>query len=132
MGRFENRSGGPSQRQLRVGELVRHALADIFNRGDVMDEALDGGLTVLEVAMSPDLKIATAYVMPLAGEKRDETLAALNKHRKFIRGQISRQLDLKYMPDIKFRLDTTLDYASHIDELLDNPKVRQDLDADTE
>ncbi|MEM7427277.1 MAG: 30S ribosome-binding factor RbfA [Pseudomonadota bacterium] len=131
MGRFENRSG-PSQRQLRVGELVRHALADLFNRGEVMDEALDGGLTVLEVAMSPDLKIATAYVMPLAGERQEEALAALNKHRKFIRGQISRQLDLKYMPDLKFRLDTTLEYASHIDALLDNPKVRQDLDADAE
>ncbi len=131
MGKFESRSE-PSQRQLRVGELVRHALADLFNRGDVMDEALDKGLTVLEVAMSPDLKIATAYVMPLAGENQDETLAALNKHKKFIRGQISRQLDLKFMPDLRFRLDTTLDYASHIDELLGDPKVRQDLDADAE
>ncbi len=129
MSRFDNHGGGPSQRQLRVGELVRHALADIFNRGDVAGDVLEAGMTVLEVSMSSDLKIATAYVMPFAGERREEALAALNKHRKFIRGQISRQLDLKYMPDLRFRLDTTLDYAGQIDQLLDDPKVRQDLES---
>ena len=121
---------GPSQRQLRVGELVRHALADLFNRGGVADPVLEAGITVLEVAMTPDLKIAHAYVMPLAGEGRDEVVAALYKHKKFIRGQISKQLALKYMPDLRFHLDTTLDYASQIDTLLDDPRVRQDLEQD--
>ena len=121
---------GPSQRQLRVGELVRHALADLFNRGEIADPALGSGLTVLEVAMTPDLKIAHAYVMPLAGEGRDEVVSALYKHKKFIRGQISKQLALKYMPDLRFHLDKTLDYASHIDDLLDDPKVAQDLEQD--
>jgi len=131
MSRFDT-GNGPSQRQLRVGELVRHALADLFNRGGVSEGVLEAGMTVLEVSMSPDLKIATAYVLPFAGERREEALAALWKHKKFIRGQISKQLALKYMPELRFKLDTTLDYAGSIDQLLSDPKVRQDLEADGE
>ena len=82
--------------------------------------------------MAPDLKIATAYVLPFAQGRGDEALAALWKHKKYIRGQISKQLALKYMPDLRFQLDTTLDYAGSIDQLLNDPRVRRDLQSDSE
>lgn len=131
MGIYDDRSG-PSQRQLRVGELVRHALAEIFNRGEIVDDGLEAGMTVLEVSMSPDLRQGTAYVMPFAGERREEAMAALKRHGKYIRGLLSKRLNLKYMPEIKFQLDTSLDYAGRVDDLLNDPKVRQDLDKDIE
>ena len=120
---------GPSQRQLRVGELIRHELSALFMRGEVMDPVVEKtGVTVLEVATTPDLRTATAYIRPFqpAGDG-DALVEALMRHRKFIRGELTPKLQLKFMPDIKFRIDTSIDYASSIDALLADPKVRGDL-----
>ena len=125
----DHKPTGPSQRMLRVGELVRHALADIFARGDIEDEALVGAvLTVPEVRMTPDLKIANAYVMPLGGAHAEEIGEALNRHRKFIRGRIAPQIDLKYAPEIRFFVDDTFEEAGRIDALLRSERVRRDLE----
>ena len=131
MGKFATTTG-PSQRQLRVGELVRHALAEVFSRGDVPEGVLDNGITVLEVSMSPDLRQAKVFVMPLAGERRAEVMEALRRNVKPIRGALSKRLALKYMPVLKFELDTSLDYAGKMDTLMSDPKVRQDLENDPE
>ncbi len=129
----EHKPTGPSQRMLRVGELVRHALAAMFARGDVEDEALRGAVvTVPEVRMTNDLKIADAYVMPLGGERAEEIVAALNRHRKYIRGQVAPQLGMKFAPELRFFVDDTFDEASRIDALLRSDRVRKDLDADEE
>ena len=118
----------PSQRQLRVGELIRHELAGIFSRGEVYDTIIErSGVTVVEVQATPDLRMATVYVRPFAAGHGDELLAALEKNRRRIRGILTPKLKLKYMPDLRFKLDTALDYASHIDELLKDPKVARDL-----
>ena len=125
----DNKPLGPSQRMLRVGELVRHALADIFARGEIEDEALSGSvITVPEVRMTPDLKLAKAYVMPLGGVHADEIAAALNRHAKFIRGRIAPRINMKYAPDIRFFVDDTFDEASRIDALLRSERVRRDLE----
>jgi ribosome-binding factor A len=124
---------GPSQRMLRVGELVRHALAALFARGEIEDEALRGAVvTVPEVRMTPDLKIANAYVMPLGGTHAEEIVAALNRHRKFIRGRIAPQIDLKYAPEIRFFVDETFEEAGRIDDLLRSDRVKRDLDTDSD
>ena len=118
----------PSQRQLRVGELLRHALAELFSRGDLRDPDLfDTTITVVEVSLGPDLKTATAFVMPLGGSDAPGVVAALNRSKKFIRGQISRQVFLKHMPDLRFELDRSFDYSEKIDALLTTPHVSQDL-----
>lgn len=122
---------GPSQRMLRVGELVRHALASVFARGEVEDPALSGALiTVPEVRMTPDLKLANAYVMPLGGERAAEIVEALNRHRKFIRGRLAPELDLKFTPEVKFFVDTTFDEFGRIDALLRSERVQRDLHKD--
>lgn len=122
---------GPTQRMLRVGELVRHALAAVFSRGDVEDEALVGAvITVPEVRMTPDLKLANAYVMPLGGERAEEIVEALNRHRKFIRGRVAPELDLKFAPELRFFVDTTFDEFGRIDALLRTDRVQRDLDPD--
>lgn len=127
----DNRPTGPSQRMLRVGELVRHALAALFARGEVEDEALRGAVvTVPEVRMTPDLKQANAYVMPLGGAHAEEIVAALNRHRKFIRGRVAPQIDLKFAPEIRFFVDDTFAEASRIDALLRSERVRRDLEND--
>jgi ribosome-binding factor A len=127
----DHKPTGPSQRMLRVGELVRHALAALFARGEIEDEALRGAVvTVPEVRMTPDLKLANAYVMPLGGNHAEEIVAALNRHRKFIRGRIAPQIDLKYAPEIRFFVDDTFEEASRIDSLLRSDRVRRDLDED--
>jgi ribosome-binding factor A len=129
----DHKPAGPSQRMLRVGELVRHALATLFARGDIEDEALAGAVvTVPEVRMTPDLKIANAYVMPLGGTHADEIVAALNRHRKFIRGRVAPLIDLKYAPEVRFFVDDTFEEAGRIDALLRSDRVRRDLDDDTE
>lgn len=125
----DNKPKGPSQRMLRVGELVRHALAAMFARGEVEDDALRGTVvTVPEVRMTPDLKIANAYVMPLGGQHADEVVAALNRHKRFIRGQIAPQLDLKFAPEIRFFVDETFEEADRIDALLRSERVQRDLE----
>lgn len=127
------KAAGPSQRMLRVGELVRHALAALFARGEIEDEALRGAVvTVPEVRMTPDLKLANAYVMPLGGIHAEEIVAALNRHRKFIRGRIAPQIDLKYAPEIRFFVDDTFEEASRIDALLRSDRVKRDLDDDSD
>ena len=133
-----NSSGpaGPSQRQLRAGELIRHALVDVLREHGIHDEALDGvSITVTEVRLSPDLRHAICFVEPLgAGVKTAETagqesviIKALNTHAKFLRGQLGRHIDMKFTPDLKFRHDESFDAASHIDRLFDDPRVRADL-----
>jgi len=118
---------------LRVGELVRHALAALFARGDIEDEALAGSvITVPEVRMTPDLKIANAYVMPLGGAHAEEIVAALNRHRKFIRGRVAPLIDLKFAPEIRFFVDDTFEEAGRIDALLRSDRVRRDLEDDSD
>ena len=120
---------GPSQRALRAGELVRHALAEILSRGEVHDPVLEGHMiTVPEVRMSPDLRQATIYVMPLGGRDAKDVLAALERNRKFLRGEIARRVNLKFAPDIRFRIDERFDEAERIEKLLRTPAVQRDLD----
>ena len=129
----DNKPTGPSQRMLRVGELVRHALAAMFARGEIEDDALRGAVvTVPEVRMTPDLKIANAYVMPLGGLHAEAIVAALNRHRKFVRGRVAPQINMKYAPEIRFYVDDTFEEAGRIDALLRSEKVRKDLDDDGE
>jgi len=129
----DQKQTGPSQRMLRVGELVRHALAALFARGEIEDEALRGSVvTVPEVRMTPDLKLANAYVMPLGGVHAEEIVEALNRHRKFIRGRIAPQINLKYAPEIRFFVDDTFEEAGRIDELLRSDRVKRDLDDDSD
>jgi ribosome-binding factor A len=120
---------GPSQRQLKVGELVRHALAEVFSRGEIMDEVLSRhSLTVPEVCMTPDLKLATVYVMPLGGGEAGEVVDHLEKHKRYLRGELARRVSLKFMPELKFKLDTSFQRSARIDELLASPEVARDLD----
>jgi ribosome-binding factor A len=120
----------PSQRQLRVGEMLRHALAGILTRADITDPELEGRyITVTEVKLSPDLRHATVYARPFGvGEDGASLIKALNRHQRFLRGVLARQVDLKFMPDIAFRLDETFDEAERIDALLRSPTVSRDLD----
>lgn len=127
----DNKPTGPSQRQLRVGELVRHALAQLFSRGEINDDLVSGSvITVPEVRMTPDLKLANCYIMPLGGEKADEIAEALNRHKKFIRGHIAPAIDLKYAPEFRFFVDNTFDEFGRIDALLRSDRVKRDLEAD--
>ena len=126
-------SRSPSQRQLRAGELVRHALAAVFTRGEVGDPLLEKiGVSVLELEMSPDLKFATAYVRPLQQGQGDMLLKLLDKHRRYIRGLVTPHVAVKFMPEIRFRLDTSADYADKIDRLLRDPMVARDLSPKSE
>lgn len=118
----------PSQRMLRAGELIRHALAEVFMRGETGDPELEKlGVSVVEVQMSPDLKIATAFVRPLILGQEQKLLYACTRNQKYIRGLISPKVDMKFMPQLRFRVDTALSYASKIDELLNSPEVARDL-----
>ena len=119
---------GHSQRALRVGELVRHAVAEILARGDVHDPVIETHLiTVPEVRMSPDLRVATAYIMPLGGQDVTPVLAALERNKRYLRGEIARRVNLKFAPDIRFRLDERFDEAERIEKLLRTPQVQRDL-----
>src|SRR6266516_1055299 len=124
---------GGSQRQLRVGELVRHAVADILSQGSVHDADLEGHIiTVPEVRMSPDLKLATIYVMPLGGRDTEIVIAALERHKKFLRGEVARRVNLKFAPDVRFRVDDRFDEAERIEKLLRTPAVQKDLASDSQ
>ena len=116
---------------LRVGELVRHALAELFARGEIEDDALAGvTVTVPEVRMSPDLKLATAYVMPLGGGHAEEVAAALNRHARFVRGRVAPMIELKFAPEIRFLVDETFAEFGKIDALLKSERVQRDLQTD--
>jgi len=120
---------GPSQRQQRVAELIRHALAEVLQRGDIQDPVLGSHVvTVPEVRMSPDLKLATAYIMPLGGQDERPVIAALERNKKLLRQEVARRVNLKYAPDLRFRRDETFDEAARIDALLRSDKVQRDLD----
>lgn len=125
-------SSAPSQRMLRVGEQVRHALSEMLQRGEIIDPLIENAvISVSEVRMSPDLKIATAFVSPLGAKDDAAVVGALNKHAKFVRGRVSGALrQMKYMPEFRFRLDTSYDNFSKINELLHSPQVARDLGHD--
>ncbi len=128
MSRAHQKGGEPSQRMLRVGELVRHAMSELLTRGELNDPVLEKlVVTVPRVKMSPDLKLATIYVMPLGGGDSAPVIAALDRHKKFLRGEVARKINLKFAPDVRFRIDDTFDNADHIDRLLNSPQVRRDL-----
>ena len=119
---------GGSQRQLRVGELIRHELAEMLSRGDIHDPVVEGHMiTVPEVRMSPDLRLATIYVMPLGGREEEEVLQALERNKRYVRGEIARRVNLKFAPEIRFRIDERFDEAERIEKLLRTPQVRRDL-----
>lgn len=119
---------GPTQRQLRAGELIRHALVEILREEDFDDEALAGtSVTLTEVRMSPDLRHAVCFIEPLGGDHAPEVVKALNRHAKFLRGRLGREIDMKFTPDLKFLHDESFDEAERIGRLFDDPKVRQDL-----
>ena len=121
-------TAGPSQRQQRVAELVRHALAEVLSRGDIQDPILTRHVvTIPEVRMSPDLKIATAYVMPLGGQDEREVILALARNKKLLRQEVARRVNLKFAPDLRFLRDETFDEAARIDALLRSEKVQRDV-----
>ncbi len=125
-----NQGTGPSQRQLRVGEVIRRRLSEILSRGEVHDDALTRlSITVSEVRCSPDLKIATAFVMPLGGKDVDEALAALKRNKAEMRHLLARELTLKFAPDLRFRPDASFDRMDETRRLLADPRVRADIDA---
>jgi ribosome-binding factor A len=120
---------GPSQRQLRAGELIRHALAEILSRGEVHDPVIEQHtITVPEVRLTPDLRLATIYVMPLGGRDTREVLDALERNKRFLRGELAHRINMKFAPEIRFRLDERFDEADRIDKLLHDPRVARDLD----
>jgi ribosome-binding factor A len=127
----KNNEKAPSQRMLRMGELVRHALAEVFSRGDVHDPVLETHvITIPEVAMTPDLRHATAYVMPLGGKDERAVIDALNRNKKYLRGVVAKKVQAKFAPDLHFRLDERFDRAEQIDKLLKQPEVQRDLRKD--
>jgi ribosome-binding factor A len=122
---------GPTQRSLRAGEVVRHALAEILARGEIHDPVIAAHLiTVPEVSMSPDLRMATVYILPLGGHDAAVVLAALERNKRYLRGEIARRVSLKFAPDIRFRIDRRFDEAERVERLLRSPQVRRDLDND--
>ena len=131
MPRYQHRQPekGPSQRQLRAGELIRHALAEILARGEVHDPVIEQHtITVPEVRLTPDLRLATIYVMPLGGRDTREVLDALDRNKRFLRGELAHRINMKFAPEIRFRLDERFDEADRIDKLLHDPRVTRDLD----
>ncbi len=126
------RSRAPSVRQLRVGEEIRHCLAAVLNRGDLRDPDLRGvSVTVSEVRVSPDLRNATAFVMPLGGERPGEVIKALDRAAAFLKRQIAREVQLRNVPNLSFRRDETYDEATRIDTILRSSDVARDLDPET-
>lgn len=124
---------GPTQRQLRAGELVRHALAEILREENLADPALAGvSVTVTEVRMSPDLKHAICFVEPLGGGHAGEVVEALGRHAKFLRGRLGRAIDMKFTPDLKFLHDESFNEATRMNRLFEDPRVKRDLAAGPE
>jgi len=128
-GHHREPASGPSQRQLRAGELVRHALADILSRAEVHDPVIESHvITVPEVRMSPDLRQATIFVVPLGGRDEQEVLTALERNKRYLRGEVAHRVNLKFAPDIRFRVDERFEEAERIERLLRSPEVKRDLD----
>jgi ribosome-binding factor A len=126
-----DQSAGGSQRQLRVGELIRHELADMLTRGDIHDPVIQAHMiTVPEVRMTADLRLATIYVMPLGGRDVEAVIGALDRNKRFVRGEIARRVNLKFAPEIRFRVDERFDEAERIEKLLRTPQVQRDLDGE--
>lgn len=118
----------PSQRQLRVGELVRHVMSEILMRGEVHDpELAAANVTVPEVQMSPDLRHATIYVMPLGGGDAEKAVAALERNGRYLRGAVAKRVDLRLAPELHFKVDNRFDTGARIDALLRSPAVQRDL-----
>jgi len=125
------RGRAPSQRQLRVGEEVRHVLAGVFQRGELHDPGLDGvSITVSEVSVSPDLRNATVFVMPLGGANADDVLSGLKRAAPFLRTMLAKQMTLRTVPRMRFIIDTAFETASRINEMFQDPVVRADLEKD--
>ena len=121
-------TAGASQRQLRVAELIRHEMADMLARGEVHDPVIEHHMiTVPEVRVSADLRLATIYVIPLGGRDEKEVLGALDRNSRYVRGEIGRRVNLKFAPEIRFRIDERFDEAERIEKLLRTPEVRRDL-----
>jgi ribosome-binding factor A len=128
MARSDPKSVSPSHRLERVAESVRHAIADLLSRGEIVDPVLNKQVvTIPFVRMSPDLKLATVAIMPLGGKNADKTIAALTLHKKQLRALVAHRVNLKYAPDLRFVLDTSFDAQSKIDALLRSPAVARDL-----
>jgi len=122
---------GPSQRQLRVGEMLRHALAQILVRGEIRDPDLEGvSVTVTQVKPSPDMRHATVFVEPLGGKNAKEIVAALNRHKSFLRGEMGHMIDLKFTPDLRFIEDESFSEAQKIEDILKSDRVQRDLKSD--
>ena len=131
--RHPSQKQGPTQRQLRVGEVLRHALAEIFRETDIRDPELFGvSVTVTEVKPSPDMRHATVFVEPLAGRNADPVIAALNRHRGFLRGQLGRSIELKFTPELRFVEDTSFAEAERIAKILHSERVARDLATEAE
>ena len=129
----QHTGAGPSQRMLRVAELIRAAVSEILARGEINEPLLAGQvITVPVVQMSPDLKWATVFVMPLGGRDGAIVLKGLELHRKFLRGEIARRINLKFAPDLRFRIDDSFEKRARIDALLHSPAVRRDLEGSRE
>jgi ribosome-binding factor A len=130
---IRDQSAAGSQRALRAGELIRHELADMLARGDVHDPVIQNHMiTIPEVRMSPDLRLATIYVMPLGGRDIKDVLDALERNKRYVRGEIARRVNLKFAPDIRFRVDERFDEAERIEKLLRTPQVRRDLSGEND
>ena len=128
MSRAHHSGSQPSQRMLRVGELIRHVMAEMLSRGSIADPVLEKHvITVPEVRMSPDLKLANVYVMPLGGLDVRAVIEALDRHKKMLRTELAHKVNLKFAPDLKFRLDESFERSAKIDSLLDSPEVKRDL-----
>jgi ribosome-binding factor A len=129
-GRATPNTAGPSQRQLRVGELLRHALSEVLGRGEVRDPDLAGvSVTVTQVVPSPDMRHATVFCEPLGGKNAGPVIAALNRHKGFLRGEMGHRIALKFTPELRFVEDTSFAEAEKIEGLLKSPRVRKDLSA---
>ena len=129
MAKGNSYGAGPSTRQLRVGELIRRTMSDLLMRGEIHDDDLSRmSITVGEVRCSPDLRVATAYVLPLGGGQKEECLAALRNNRHEIRREVSKALSIKFAPEIRFEIDDTFDRMDATTRMLNDPHVRQDLD----
>lgn len=125
----QHSSKGQTQRQLRVGEAIRHAFAEILMRAEIVDPEFDGaGVVVTEVRVSPDMRNATIYAMPFADGDPKVLKAGLIRHQRFLRGELAKRVDLKYMPQLSFEIDDSFEKAGRIEEILRSPAVKRDLD----